>query len=72
MRKINAYTFVICPVGTYIELYTDFKPSIGRKFDILHIDTKEVVQRAVVSKTEETEFSSKKMRQIRVTAKIIK
>lgn len=48
MSKIYATTYVICSVGTPIELYQSDKPKIGQLFDIRHINTKKIVQRAKV------------------------
>lgn len=53
MSRIQATTFVICPIGTTIELYTNHKPAIGQEFDVRHIDTKKIVQRAKVTKIAE-------------------
>lgn len=55
MKKIQATTFVICPIGTTIELYTDHEPTIGQEFDVRHIDTKKIVQRAKVAKVEKAQ-----------------
>lgn len=47
--KIKATTYVICPTGTPIELYQNRRPETGQVFDIRHIETKKVVQRAKVT-----------------------
>jgi hypothetical protein len=70
VKKITATTAVICPIGTTIELYTHVKPSIGQEFDITHIDTKKVVQRAKVTKIEDAWTTPRK--NYRVLAEIIK
>ncbi len=69
--NIQATTYVICPVGTTIELYTEVKPAIGQEFDIKHIDTKKVVQRARVRKFEDANWNSRR-KHYRVFAEIIK
>lgn len=72
MRKIKATTFVICPVGTLIEHFENFRPSIGREFDIIHIDTKKVAQRAMVSSVSRVGTYSDGSPQYRIVSKIIK
>lgn len=49
INKAIATTYVICPVGTTIELYRDKPLPVGKVFDVYHIDTKKVVQRARVT-----------------------
>lgn len=71
MRKIEATTFILCPIGTTIELYTAAKPAIGQEFDIKHIDTKKVVQRAKVTQFEDANWSTRR-KHYRVLAEIIK
>ena len=53
MNKLKATTYVICPIGTTIELYTDQQPAIGEAFNIRHIDTKKIIQKATVKSVEE-------------------
>jgi hypothetical protein len=49
MKKIRATTAVICPIGTPIDSYQDQRPKIGETFDIHHVRTKKIVQRARVT-----------------------
>ena len=51
--SIKATTYVIFPVGTNIELYQGIRPSIGDNFNITHMKTEKVVQKAMVTKIEE-------------------
>jgi hypothetical protein len=71
VRKIQATTYVICPIGTTIELYTEVKPTMGQEFDIRHIDTKKVVQRAKVTKFEDANWNLRR-KHYHVLAEIIK
>jgi hypothetical protein len=71
VKKITATTAVICPIGTTIELYTPARPAIGQEFDITHIDTKKVVQRAKVTKFEDAKWNTRR-KHYRVLAEIIK
>jgi hypothetical protein len=71
MNKIAATTYVICPIGTTIELYTGARPTIGQEFDIRHIDTKKVVQRARVTSFEDANWNTRK-KHYHVLAEIIR
>jgi hypothetical protein len=60
MSKITATTYVLIPIGTTIELYTEARPTVGQEFDIRHIDTKKVVQRAKVTKFEDANWNTRR------------
>jgi hypothetical protein len=73
MSKIQATTFVICPVGTTIELYTNDRPKIGEILKIRHIDTKKVVQEARVESVEDKSTATPQpLKVFRVIARITK
>jgi hypothetical protein len=71
MSKVQATTYVICPIGITIELYTEARPAIGEEFDIRHIETKKVVQRARVTKCEDANWNLRR-KHYHVLAEIIK
>lgn len=70
MSTIKATTAVICPVGTTIELYTEHKPTRGETFDIRHVDTKKIVQRAKVTQFDDANWNTKR-KHYHVLAEII-
>jgi hypothetical protein len=73
MKKIEAYTYVTCPVGTTIELHQNIRPKIGQTFDVLHIDTKKVVNKARVLSVEDlSRKNPQPLLVYRISAKITK
>ena len=62
MSRIKAYTCVICPAGTTIELYTNTRPAVGEVFQVRHIDTKKVVQDAKVTVIQDNPYKHPKYR----------
>lgn len=56
--EIRGTTFVIFKIGTLIESYEHEAPRLFSHFGVEHIDTREVVQRAIVAKVEKVEGSS--------------
>ncbi len=68
MKNILATTYVLCPVGTNIEYYTDTLLIIGDKFPIRHLEAKKVVQTAKII---DIQIYRDKPRYYRIIAEII-
>lgn len=56
--EVRGTTAVVFKIGTLIESYEADPPRLYSHFGVQHIDTKKVVQRAIVAKVEKVDFST--------------